>query len=162
MIILSTSSATVEWVVLASFFMGIFGSFTSVITGVMAYIGTITDRDDRLVRVSIIESMALIAGTVGPSLAGAIAKHSSLMIVFVTKAVVHVLAILYVVFVVKDVSDPNRKRPELSIAGVFSLGHLKDSFDTCFRNTSPERFRTIVSLFAMACFFMVVSSGMSI
>jgi hypothetical protein len=42
---------------------------------------------------------------------------------------------------------------------IFSLGHLKDSFYTCFVNRSPKQRNRIIVLFLMAFVVMVISAG---
>ena len=53
---------SVYWTYMASFFMGAFGGFTSLLTGVLAFMGAITSPEDRATRFAVLLSMSSIAG----------------------------------------------------------------------------------------------------
>jgi hypothetical protein len=64
-------SMGVQWILVASSLMGAFGSFTSLLTGVLAYMGAASDGGDaRTARFGVLLSMSFFAGTVGPVIAG--------------------------------------------------------------------------------------------
>ena len=53
---------SIYFVYLTSFLMGIFGGYTSVLTGVLAFIGAVSEKEQRTARFSVLLSMSLIAG----------------------------------------------------------------------------------------------------
>ena len=82
----------VSWICLASFFQGLFGSFTSVFTGVLALISSITNENNRTARISVAMSMSFVAGTLGPFLSGAVAQKVNHLSVFILIGICHILA----------------------------------------------------------------------
>jgi MFS family permease len=106
----------VSWILLASFLMGTFGSFTSVYTTVMAYIASNTDKETRTERVGLAVGMSLAAATVGPFLSGAIAEEVSHLAVFVATFTCHAAAVVYVV--IRIPNDGSVKVIRSSIIGL--------------------------------------------
>ena len=148
----------VEWVCLASLFQGVFGSFTSVLTGVLAYIGSITTREERTARISVLMSMSFVAGTVGPFVSGFLATHTSHLAVFVSIAVCHLANVFYILVFIAE--SRTEKRP-LTCGNVFSLEHFKTSFRTCFIERTPVEKRNVIILLVSAMFVMVVTAGLN-
>ena len=62
--LVSFSDMEVQWILLASCLQGIFGSFTSLLTGVLAYIGTVTSQQERTSRMSLLMAMSFVAGKI--------------------------------------------------------------------------------------------------
>ena len=147
----------IGWVCLASLFQGIFGSFSSVLTGVLAYIGSVTTKEERTARMSILLSMSFIAGTIGPFLSGFLATHWSHLAVFICIAFCHLVNIFYIIIFVEPV-NADKKIP-LTFKNVFSLGHLKDSIRTCFVERTPTERRNIGILIFSAVIVMIVTAG---
>ncbi len=79
----------VRWILLASTLQGVFGSFTSLLTGVSAYIGAVSAPNERTTRFSVLLSMSVLAGTTGPFLSGIMVQIKSfkLLLLQMTTAV---------------------------------------------------------------------------
>ena len=150
---------TIHWICLASFLMGIFGSFTSLLTGVLAYIGAATDVASRTTRMSILLSMSFVAGTLGPFLSGILATQISPLFVFIVIGVCHLLAAIYTVTFVKNVKGEGES--EWKLTEMFSTKHLRESWNTCFVEREQQEKKKLLVLLAMAVVVMIVSSGIS-
>ena len=82
---------------------------------------------------------------------------------FVLMAAVNLLNIAYIAGWLDTVAPEE----EAAVAGnekkakraLLSLGHLKDSFDTCFLNRAPRERCRIAVLLAMAFIVLIISSG---
>eukprot|EP00095_Tigriopus_kingsejongensis_P003106 maker-scaffold428_size174301-snap-gene-0.23 protein:Tk03106 transcript:maker-scaffold428_size174301-snap-gene-0.23-mRNA-1 annotation:"hypothetical protein DAPPUDRAFT_328004" len=150
----------VAWILLASGLFGIFGSFTGMLTGVLAYMSAASPVAQRTSRISIVISMNFLAGTMGPFLSGFLATRVSPLCVFVCIVVCHFLCILYTLLCVKNIfNHTSSDRSGWTWRQLFSLRHLKSSFETCFIQRSGMERRNIILLFIMAVALMVITSG---
>ena len=83
---------------------------------------------------------------------------------FVLMAAVNLLNIAYIAGWLDTVA-PEEEAAEAALRekkakrALLSLGHLKDSFDTCFLNRAPRERCRIAVLLAMAFIVLIISSG---
>ena len=152
----------VEFVLLASAVQGCFGSFTSLLTGVLAYIGAVSQPEDRTTRMSILMSMSFVAGTIGPFLGGILVSNVTQLTIFIITASCHLCAMIYTLFFIRNIKseiDRSKVNSQLSCRNIFSLTHLKESFKTCFLRKSGEQKTKIFMLLVMAFLLMTISAG---
>ena len=62
---------------------GIFGGVTSVIANCFSYVAALTERNDRTLRVSVVEGMQLVAAMAGPFLSKLMKHHFGTIAVFI-------------------------------------------------------------------------------
>ena len=142
----------------ASFCQGLSGSVTSVITGVTAYLTTVTEPHARTNRLLFLFAFSSIAGMLGPLTAGAL---NSPLASFVLMLVLHLVNIAYIAARLENItgSEDGGGREGEEKRFILSLGHLKDSFYTCFGNRTMRQRVRIGTLFVMAFIVMVITSG---
>ena len=98
LLVVSLESMAVEWLCLASFLSGqntsakfkhsicivsgIFGGVTSVIANCFSYVAALAEKEERTLRVSVVEGMQLVAAMAGPFLSKLIKQQLGTRAVF--------------------------------------------------------------------------------
>jgi len=120
----------VEWLCLASLLSGAFGGFTSVIGNSFAYVASISEKESRTLRCSVVESMAHLAATVGPFLSKSLKLSLSPLAVFIASGFCHLVNIVYCL----NLKEPTKieQKKEINIKNLFSFSHFLESFKTVF------------------------------
>lgn len=95
----------IEWIFFASFLSGIFGGFVSCIMSCMSYVSAISSEENRTVRISRLEAMIFLGGTIGPFLSGSLLEYIGHGFSFVFMLTCYALAFLYAIFFVKEVKE---------------------------------------------------------
>ena len=155
-------SIPVSMIVVASFLSGIFGGFVSCIMTVMSYISAVSSEESRSMRVSLLEAMTYLGGTIGPFLGGAILHATeSHSVVFLVILAFYVLVIIYVTFCVPSVRPTCSTRNPLSrnCSHLFNCQHFKSSLQTCFTKRANNRKRNLLLLIACALITMTITAG---
>ncbi|XP_059081316.1 proton-coupled folate transporter-like [Tigriopus californicus] len=153
-------SSHVGWICLASFFFGMFGSFTGILTAVLAYMSVVSPLKQRTTRISILLSMNFLAGTTGPFASGYLATNFSPLFVFVCIAACHLLCMSYTLIFVDNIYPNGMTKPlEWNWTQIFSLGHLKSSFRICFVERSGNEKRNILVLLVMLIILQLITAG---
>jgi len=73
----------VGWLCLASLLSGAFGGVTSVIANSFAYVASMSERENRTLRCSVVESMMHLAATIGPFLSKSLKVSIGPLAVFI-------------------------------------------------------------------------------
>ena len=68
---------------MCSIISGLFGGVTSVIANCFSYVAALTERDERTLRVSVVEGMQLVAAMAGPFLSKLMKYHLGTLAVFI-------------------------------------------------------------------------------
>ncbi|OXA64618.1 Proton-coupled folate transporter [Folsomia candida] len=92
-----------KWPIVLPPLGGLFGGFVSCIMSCMSYVSSISSEENRTVRISRLEAMIFLGGTVGPFLSGSLLEHIGHGFSFVFMLICYALAFLYAIFFVKEV-----------------------------------------------------------
>lgn len=114
-------------IIIASGISGIFGGFVSCIMAVTSYVSSISSQGSRTARVTLLEAMSFVGGTIGPFAGGGLLSISSHAVVFSCISIFHMAIIVYVLFCVREVVGTET---DSSYCSIF---HVRDSITTCFR-----------------------------
>ena len=96
-------SAPVLWICFASFLPGMTGGFVSCIMSCMTYVSAVTTDEQRTVRVSRLEAMIFLGGTIGPFISGSMLPYTGHGYAFAFMMLCYMTAFLYAAILVKDV-----------------------------------------------------------
>ncbi|CAG7828121.1 unnamed protein product [Allacma fusca] len=99
------SDAPVAWILFASAVSGFSGGFVSCIMSCMTYVASVSSEENRTVRISRLEAMTFLGGTIGPFISGSMLEITGHGYAFFFMMICYALACLYAVFVVRDVFE---------------------------------------------------------
>jgi MFS family permease len=97
--------APVGWICLASFLSGLSGGFVSCIMSCMTYVAAISSQENRTVRISRLEAMIFLGGTVGPFLSGSMLQITGHGYAFLFMLIAYAVAFFYAIFFVNEVNE---------------------------------------------------------
>eukprot|EP00091_Calanus_sinicus_P007592 TRINITY_DN18708_c0_g1_i1.p1 TRINITY_DN18708_c0_g1~~TRINITY_DN18708_c0_g1_i1.p1 ORF type:complete len:340 (-),score=55.39 TRINITY_DN18708_c0_g1_i1:179-1198(-) len=142
----------VGWLCLASLLSGAFGGFTSVVANSFAYVASISEKEDRTLRCSVVESMVHLSATVGPFLSKFLKLSISPLAVFIASGCCHLLNIIYCL----NLKEPAKieKTKNITLKNLFSFSHFVDSFKTVIAPREGYGRMILISLL-FAIFFVV-------
>ncbi|CAG0897264.1 unnamed protein product [Darwinula stevensoni] len=153
-------NAPVGLIILSSIISGVSGGFVCIIMASMSYISSVSSTMNRTVRISVLESMTFLGGTLGPFIGGFIMNTHGHSYVFLAILICNVLAVFYVLFVVKNVRAPRDTKVDLSsYASYFQLGHLKAFLSTCLKRRNNGLRMYLLLLIPAAMILFLVSAG---
>ncbi|XP_035697899.1 solute carrier family 46 member 3-like [Branchiostoma floridae] len=144
------------------FISGFCGGFATVLLSVFSYLADVTTKEERTKRMGIVDATNTLGCTVGLLISGVMADNVGYVPVFVTCAALQFLAILYVIFWLKN-PDPVRPRGT-SLLNVdpseergaclqfFSLKNIKKVAQICTKKR-PNNRRVHVNL-TYLCLFL--------
>jgi len=95
----------VGWICLASFLSGLSGGFVSCIMSCMTYVAAVSSQENRTVRISRLEAMIFLGGTVGPFLSGSMLQITGHGYAFLYMMAAYAVAFFYAIIFVKEVHD---------------------------------------------------------
>lgn len=130
-IIMSTfQNAPISLIILSSFLSGVLGGFVSCIMSVMAYISAITEKQERTVRIGVLESMSFLGGTFGPFLGSLLMRVGGHSYVFLTILTVNCFIIIYVIAVLDELQEEKLEQMGGGncCTRVFTLHHMLQAF----------------------------------
>lgn len=153
----SPSLAGPVWlIVVASFFSGLFGGFVSCSMAVVSYISSISSDGTRTARVSLLEAMSFVGGTIGPFIGGAIQKTSGHVSVFIAIIICHLLLILYVFIYIDEKKDVSEESKEDRLG---YCNHIQESFMTCLKERENNKRKSIILLLMASLLIMTITAG---
>ena len=97
--------APVAWILFASSLSGLSGGFVSCIMSCMTYVAAVSTEEKRTVRISRLEAMTFLGGTIGPFVSGSMLQVTGHGYAFCFMMVSYALAVLYAIFLVRDIYD---------------------------------------------------------
>jgi len=146
-----------QWLCLASLLSGAFGGFTSIIGNSFAYVASISDRDTRTLRCSVVEAMVHLAATIGPFLSKSLKLSLGPLAVFLASGLCHLLNIVYCI----NMRDPTQveRKQKITLNSLFSMKHFLECFKTVL--LPRESSGRIVLILLLCSIFIVqnVNSG---
>jgi len=149
LLVVSLESMGVEWLCLASFLSGIFGGVTSVIANCFSYVAALAEKEERTLRVSVVEGMQLVAAMAGPFLSKLIKQQLGTRAVFAASGLCYIVQLLYCFTLREPTSSEKREKPTMKT--LFSPFHIVNSFKTIFvrrKNNGRRNLRmSLISLF---------------
>ncbi|GAB1598348.1 proton-coupled folate transporter-like isoform X2, partial [Argonauta hians] len=113
------------FILIGNFLAGIFGGYIGIIMAILSYATHVTKSSFRTIRIGIVESMIFLAGTLGIFLGGFLPKYISYTWIFGIITICAVVALIYAVFVIEDIS-PNENSFHKSLTAIFKIKHIKD------------------------------------
>ena len=184
-----------EWclnlVFIASFFNGISGGVSTVISSCFGYITDITDRDNRSKRITLLEASIFIGGFLGFNVAGLLMQHvlrKRYEFAFLGCIMLHILITVYIKTIIIETrgrirSQPNETEVEMevrnnehhssqvqrevnnntktSLKTLFELNHVKSMVRTIIRKR-PVRSSILLLCFCCICSFDAMSVQMTL
>jgi len=97
------SEAPVALICVASFLSGLTGGFVSCIMSCMTYVASVSSQKNRTIRISRLEAMISLGGTVGPFISGSMLEITGHAYAFLFMMGCYATSCLYVIFFVDDV-----------------------------------------------------------
>ena len=143
-------------IVIASAVSGIFGGFVSCIMAVMSYITNISSEANRTTRVTLLEAMSFLGGTIGPFVGAGLLSVSNHATVFGCILGCHVLLIVYVLLCVPQVTTHAAENTNTSY---FSLVHVKETLITCFKQREGNNRASIICFIVCSLIVMSTTAG---
>ncbi|XP_069682462.1 proton-coupled folate transporter-like [Periplaneta americana] len=143
-------------IVIASALSGVFGGFVSCIMAVTSYISNVSSQRNRTARVSLLEAMSFLGGTIGPFAGGGLLSISNHATVFGFICGCHVLLIVYVLLFVPQVMGTGTNTDNNSYC---SFTHVKDSITTCFKKRDGLKRAHIICFLASSLLIMTTTAG---
>ena len=148
-------SLNVNYLLIGVCISGLFGGFATTLLGVFSYISDITDKSQRTLRVSVLESMVFLGGTVGNFIGGVLVDNGGFIPAFGLCLALNVLIILYVSLLL-----PESYFPQGDQGGNWALvavhNHLKASFQVLTkRRAQHKRLNLLVIIFGILFFFLL-------
>jgi len=143
----------VGWLCLASLLSGVFGGVTSVIGNSFAYVASMSERENRTLRCSVVESMMHLAATIGPFLSKFLKVSIGPLAVFIASGCCHLVNIFYCLMMKDPMSVEKKKK--IRLASLFSFSHFIDSFKTVI---APRKGSARTSLFCLLIGLFIVQN----
>lgn len=135
---------------------GLAGGEVIVISSSIAYVVAISDQENRIRKISIMQAMIVIPSTIGPQISLALKYHFGSPSVFFFSTGLGVLTLLYNIFFLK----PNypEKVEKKTLKNLMNIQHIVASAKVIFRPRKNNRRKYIIlMLTAMFCYFFVFS-----
>ncbi|XP_021919183.1 proton-coupled folate transporter-like isoform X2 [Zootermopsis nevadensis] len=140
-------------ILVASGISGIFGGFVSCIMAVTSYVSSISSQHSRTARVTVLEAMTFIGGTIGPFAGGGLLSVSSHAAVFGCIFIFHLIVIAYVLLFVREVVGTETD------SSYCSCFHIRDSITTCFRSRDGCKRANLMCFLACCLIIMTIIAG---
>ncbi|XP_032232894.1 solute carrier family 46 member 3 isoform X2 [Nematostella vectensis] len=138
-------SLNVNYLIIGIVIAGTFGGFATTLLSVFSYMADITDKSHRTLRISILESMVFLGGSVGELVAGVMLDHSGFMATFGLALGLNCCIAAYVTFILPESYFPNG---QVSNQRCFLLEHLSTAAKVLFkRREGNSRLYLLVVLF---------------
>ncbi|XP_055301314.1 uncharacterized protein LOC129567949 [Sitodiplosis mosellana] len=140
------------------FFPAITGSSVTMMVGVFSYMTDITNEKERTLRIGLTTLICAVSVPVGSLISGVLPKIIGFYGVFSLVGTLHTMALLYGIFVVKEVppKEKNNKIIKKSfLVDFFDFGHIKETFFVAFKKRDKNRRTKILAIIA----FLVIAVG---
>lgn len=143
---------------LAQLAQGIFGGEMVMISASVAYIVTVCAPDQKVQRLSVLQSTIIFGATVGPFLSNIVRENSGDYGVFIMTASAAALCFLYTLLVLRNV-PPKDGGIAMSLKELWRLDHLKDSLVVAFRPRESGVRQVVLILVGFTAFHFYNDSG---
>ena len=133
---------------ISGFFLGAGGSYQMLLAGCFAYLGDTVESNKIMFRITVIELLAFMLGSLGPLFVGnliPVIGYSYLCLIF---AFMNLLSFLYAVFFIPEIIIPTER------ISIFSLSHLKSCVDLYTKDTPDGNRRWKLILLIVTFFFI--------
>ncbi|PSN50400.1 hypothetical protein C0J52_17048 [Blattella germanica] len=141
-------------IVIASAISGLFGGFVSCIMAVMSYVSNISSQGSRTARVTVLEAMSFLGGTIGPFAGAALLSVSNHATVFGCICFCHVLLIIYVLACVPQVMGTE----SVNENSYCSFVHVRDTLKTCFRRRDGNKRASLICFIISSVVIMTTTA----
>lgn len=136
---------------------GLCGGEITMIASSVSYITSVSNNENRIQRLAIVEGMITMGATLGPLASGFLATHYGHTVVFFTVSGFIFASLIYTIFFVHDIKI-NAERQ--SFKTLFSLRHIQEAVVICFKPRLRNDKRSFIILSLIASSLAVVPVGL--
>lgn len=137
---------------------GLCGGEITMIAASVSYVISVSDVENRIQRLAVVEGMIAMGATLGPLASGFLTTHSGHTPVFFTVAGLVFLSLLYAVFCIKEIKPGTGRAPPSR--HLFSLMHIKEAVAICFKSRPRTDRRCYIVLSLIASSLAIVPMGL--
>ena len=130
------NSVYMEWhvgyLLVGQVISGLFGSWITCLLAAFSYLSEVSSAEKRTVRISVAEGILSLSIAISFILSGVILEHTNYQITFGICVALYIVAILYVVVVLRE-RPRDHSRPPPSCGDALGLHRIKEAFSCVFK-----------------------------
>jgi len=151
-------TAPLSFMLVGNIVHGLCGGYVGFLMGTYSYIGHIAKRGNKMVRMSIVESMVLFSGTAGIFVSGLMLEKEGFIFVFGTCSVLMFLSTLYTIIRIENVRHITQEESQKGFMMTLVLS-CKSSFSCVTKKRAPNVVARLVMMVISISVVQFVTSG---